>query len=292
MQFWGNHKGYKVASNITVLSLGVVALVILVGIVVSLRLRQQRQQQMPDLGSIDGIFPDVNEKVEPQAFTEADEEVIVRTETKNDLDELGFGELDEIFADANPTANSSVNNPSSVAETAPAAKLSEIADATHQEEQADDTATETKATSPMEAKLVVINIIAKGNNRFVGYELLQALLGVGLRFGEMSIFHKHQQPNGKGKILYSLAGATEPGTFDMNKMGAFSSNGLTLFMQLIDADHNEETLQDMVDTAKELAEDLDGNVYDAQRKPLNDMAISQMRAQIRKHLQSLNHNSN
>jgi cell division protein ZipA len=120
------------------------------------------------------------------------------------------------------------------------------------------------------SELVVLYVLAKDNDRFVGYELLQALLAAGLRYGEMSIFHRYEKPTGEGKTLFSLAQATEPGIFDMNAMGACSSSGLCLFMRLSShTNNNLGTFNLLLDTAKQLAEDLNGIVTDKSREPLN-----------------------
>lgn len=117
-------------------------------------------------------------------------------------------------------------------------------------------------------------LLAKGERQLVGYELLQTLLSVGLRFGEGHLFHRHQFPNGQGTVLFSVAAATPSGIFDMQNIGAFSVRGLCLFMQpsgnsTIDA----ERFSVMLDTAKQLSEGLDTYLLDDNRKPLTDASV-------------------
>ena len=114
----------------------------------------------------------------------------------------------------------------------------------------------------------VIHVMAKKPHRFNGYDLLQTLLAEGLRYGDMRIFHRHQQSNGKGPILFSLASAAEPGTFDMQTIGEFSCPGVTLFMQLSGTAFDEERYELMLETADHLAEELDGVVCDQSFAPL------------------------
>ena len=121
---------------------------------------------------------------------------------------------------------------------------------------------------------VVMFLLAKENRQLAGYELLQTLLAVGLRFGEGHLFHRHQSPNGQGPVLCSLAAATSSGVFDLQNIGAFSVRGLCLFMQAsgnstIDA----ERFSIMLDTAKQLSEGLDAYLLDAERQPLSDESI-------------------
>ncbi len=122
--------------------------------------------------------------------------------------------------------------------------------------------------------VLVLHVMAKDNKQFVGYELLQALLSQGLRFGHMDIFHRYHDTNGKGPVMFSLASAMEPGTFDMHNMGAHRSKGLTLFMQLsgnqtIDGDRFDM----MYNSALNLASELDGRLFDNKRQPFNETTL-------------------
>ena len=122
---------------------------------------------------------------------------------------------------------------------------------------------------------VMMFLLAKENRQLAGYELLQTVLSVGLRFGEGHLFHRHQSPNGQGPILCSLAAATATGVFDLQNIGAVSVHGLCLFMQAsgnstIDA----ERFAIMLDTAKQLSEGLDTYLLDDQRKPLSEVSLN------------------
>ena len=115
---------------------------------------------------------------------------------------------------------------------------------------------------------------AKENRELKGYELLQTVLAVGLRFGEGGLFYRHQLPNGKGPILCSLAAATNSGVFDMQNIGAFSVRGLCLFMQI--SGHvviDIERFKIMFATAKQLCEGLDAYLLDDKRKPFSDLSL-------------------
>jgi cell division protein ZipA len=135
--------------------------------------------------------------------------------------------------------------------------------------------------------VLVVYIIAKKNREFVGYELLQTLLAAGFRFGEMSIFHRHEQLNGNGQVLFSLACATEPGIFDINRIGGLRCQGLSMFMRLTSREHNQNSLNLMLDTAYQLAEELDGVVLGSQHEPLTHEIVSGFKQQVEQHLANL-----
>lgn len=118
---------------------------------------------------------------------------------------------------------------------------------------------------------VMMFLQAKNNRMLAGYELLQTVLAAGLRFGEGNLFHRHQFSNGEGPVLCSLASATATGVFDLQNIGAFSVRGLCLFMQssgnpAIDT----ERFNIMLETAKQLRDDLDANLLDFQQKSFSN----------------------
>lgn len=117
-------------------------------------------------------------------------------------------------------------------------------------------------------------LLAQTNRQLAGYELLQAVLATGFRFGEGDLFHRHQYPNGQGPIMCSLAAATPTGVFDLQNIGGFVVRGLCLYMHksgdpLIDA----ERFDIMMDTAKTLNESLDTQLLDEHKAPLSDASI-------------------
>ena len=122
-------------------------------------------------------------------------------------------------------------------------------------------------------------LLAKDDRKLAGYELLQTLLAAGLRFGEGHLFHRHQHSNGQGPVLCSVAAATSSGLFDMQNIGAFSVRGLCIFMKpsespMIDA----ERFAIMLDTARQLSDDLDAYLLDDRRQPLTEEAIARYRS--------------
>lgn len=138
---------------------------------------------------------------------------------------------------------------------------------------------EQKAPAPQvntmrENETIMIFLLAKSDRQLAGYELLQAVLSAGFRFGEGGLFHRHQHPNCQGPVMCSLAAATPTGVFDLQNMGAFVVHGLCLFMQVsgykeIDA----ERFDVMLDAARNLSDSLDTYLLDDLREPLSEQSI-------------------
>ncbi len=108
--------------------------------------------------------------------------------------------------------------------------------------------------------LLVLSVMAKKDNLFESYDLLQAISATGMQFGEMNIFHYYQS-TAVGKVaLFSLASANKPGEFDLNNIGDFACNGLMLFLDMAQVPDPQYAFKLMLETAERLAEDLDGSL--------------------------------
>lgn len=129
---------------------------------------------------------------------------------------------------------------------------------------------------------VVFHVMAPKDYPYNGYELLQTLLASGLRYGEKQIFHRHESKTGKGRILFSLASVNKPGTFELSKMGSFTCPGLTLFMPLQRQVDISAAFETLLETTRQLAEDLGGEVWDDKRQVLTMQTVTELRARIRR----------
>jgi cell division protein ZipA len=126
--------------------------------------------------------------------------------------------------------------------------------------------------------IIVFYVLAMPNRPFVGYELSQALFAADLRFGEKRIFHRYEQAEGEGQILFSVASAVEPGIFDLADIGGFSCPGLCLFMSPNKVADPAAVFELMLETAEQLTEDLDGQLCNENRELLQDEEIEDYRA--------------
>jgi ZipA, C-terminal FtsZ-binding domain len=123
-------------------------------------------------------------------------------------------------------------------------------------------------------------IVAPANQPFVGYELHQALLAAELRFGKMNIFHRHENADGTGDILFSLSSAVPPGIFDIANIGGFSCPGLSVFIRPAKTKNPQAAFDLMVETARQLVDELGGELCDEESRPLSERDILAMRNQV------------
>lgn len=134
---------------------------------------------------------------------------------------------------------------------------------------------EREVLEPVEVpEVYMVSLKAEANKPYSGYELLQALLASGLRYGEQNIFHRHEHKNGQGKILFSLASMVKPGTFDLTRMGEVRCPGLTLFMQPPQVEQPLIAYQLLIETARQLIDDLGGEMWDEKREALTPEVVN------------------
>ncbi len=130
-------------------------------------------------------------------------------------------------------------------------------------------------------EVIVLHLVANNGVRFAGRELLQHLLEQGLRFGEMNIFHRHRQAaNGRDELLFSMANALEPGTFDIDSMEEQTFRAVTFFLKLPGPGKPAEAIDKMLTTARKLAQLLDAELRDDQHSVLTPQTIEHLRARV------------
>ena len=139
--------------------------------------------------------------------------------------------------------------------------------------------TEKQPAEPEE--VLIINVMAHKGEMFNGGELLDIILKCGMRYGSMDIFHRHSDTKGEGALLFSMANMVKPGTFDLDAMEEFETPGVSLFMTLpINAD-SMQSFDLMADTARVIAETLNGELKDEQRSVMTRQTLEHCRQRIR-----------
>lgn len=138
---------------------------------------------------------------------------------------------------------------------------------------------EKPSTQPQE--VLILNVVAPESQLMSGAVLLPTLLTLGFKFGEFNIFHRHQDESGSGDVLFSLANMFNPGTFDIDNIEQFTTQGVSLFLSLpVNAD-SMTTFNMMHNAAKKIAAEFDGQVLDGQRNVLTRQTVQHYIERIR-----------
>ena len=133
---------------------------------------------------------------------------------------------------------------------------------------------------PPVEEVLVINVVARDPAGFKGPALLQNILESGLRFGDMDIFHRHESMAGNGEVLFSMANALKPGTFDLDEIDHFSTRAVSFFLGLPGPRHPKQAFDLMVAAARKLSHELDGELKDEQRSVMTAQTIEHYRQRI------------
>lgn len=124
----------------------------------------------------------------------------------------------------------------------------------------------------------IINICGEGDRQFRGPEVLRAVEGSGMRYGDMRVFHGPESAS--GDPLYSLANMVKPGIFELDKIKAFTTPGLTMFMSVPRCASPGDVFGRMAYVAGKISNQLGGVMLDQKKQPLDDASIKQIRKQV------------
>ncbi|MEM0955026.1 MAG: cell division protein ZipA [Pseudomonadota bacterium] len=135
------------------------------------------------------------------------------------------------------------------------------------------------ADAPQE--VLMLHVVSRSEAGFAGDDILQVLLAYNLRFGDMDFFHRHDEAAGRGTVQFSVANMLQPGVFDIDRMGDFSTTGLIFFLSLPGPGDMMGAFELMLETARGVAEHLGGDVLDESRSVATRQTLEHMRQRIR-----------
>ena len=122
-----------------------------------------------------------------------------------------------------------------------------------------------EAITPLEPEVIILSVVMPTSQQMLGAALLPSLLTLGLKYGDMNIFHRHEDNAGNGKVTFSLANIMNPGSFDLDSMETFATRGVSLFMTLPNAGDSFSVFEQMLSAAKQLAQEFDAQLLDDKR---------------------------
>ncbi|WP_084615770.1 cell division protein ZipA C-terminal FtsZ-binding domain-containing protein [Solimonas flava] len=127
-----------------------------------------------------------------------------------------------------------------------------------------------------EEKIITLLIAEREGTAIFGPKIHQALASQGLQYGDRKIYHRllGEQP------VFSVASLIKPGTLDPAEQQSFSTPGLTVFMVLPNDAKPRAALDDLVATTRALAEQLNAEVFDANRQVFTAEAQRVLAAEV------------
>ena len=128
-------------------------------------------------------------------------------------------------------------------------------------------------------KIVTLRLIAREGSAFKGDELILSLRGIGLRHGKFGIFHRYDG-NDEKRTIFSAASLVEPGSFDLANIKEQDIPGISLFLVLPGPIDGVEAFDMMMESARTLAQSLDGELLDESGSTLSIQRERYMREEI------------
>lgn len=111
--------------------------------------------------------------------------------------------------------------------------------------------------------IIALNVYPHPRKALSGDKTLKVLLKYGLRFGELSCFHRYEEEEEGGGLMFSVLriGDEGPNGFDLESLSCEQVQGLAFFLALPHR-NVQKGFDTMVSIAGLIAREIDGTVYD------------------------------
>lgn len=125
-------------------------------------------------------------------------------------------------------------------------------------------------------RIVALRLVAPAE-RFAGRAVRQALAAEGFVLGKLSIFHR---AGPDGRAVVSAASLNKPGTFDADAIDMQRYSGLNLFAVLPGPLPPAAAFEELLSSARNLSERLQGALQDERGEPLTPMRAALIRESL------------
>ena len=108
---------------------------------------------------------------------------------------------------------------------------------------------------------VLLMFVETQKGVFKGVDLRNALVAMGLSYGEQSLYHRHS--GGSREVLYTVANASSEGSFPERRWRSFTSPGVVIMMDLSQHADPEHGFEEMVSSARQMCRRLSAELLDS-----------------------------
>ena len=150
----------------------------------------------------------------------------------------------------------------------------------NKQEKSKQVPSEQKSAAKPAQEVIILNVMSTSGTVFSGPELKKLLEACGMEYGDMSIFHRHENAI-DSPVQFSVANAVEPGFFPKETMDTLATPGISFFMSLPGPDENMRAFDYMVETAQCVVNNLSGEMKDERRSDMTPQTLEHCRQRIR-----------
>lgn len=130
-------------------------------------------------------------------------------------------------------------------------------------------------------EILVISVMARDEEGFSGTALLELMMACGLRYGrDMGIFHRFETEDPESRLQFSMVNVVKPGTFPIEAMDDFRTQGITLLMPLPGASDTAAAFEAMVETAMVIVRHLGGVLKDEHQSVMTAQTVEFARQRV------------
>ena len=130
------------------------------------------------------------------------------------------------------------------------------------------------------AEIIMVNLMTVPDAPYKGDSLWGALNDLGMRFGDMDIFH-YCGAQGNETSQFRMANLLNPGFFDLDKFDQLRTHALCFFFELDAEQDNIAVYESMLSVINQLKDELGGEIRDDQRSVFTVQTSEHCRTRIR-----------
>jgi len=129
--------------------------------------------------------------------------------------------------------------------------------------------------------LIVFYLLEKEGGKLKGSQIIDVLESVGMRYGDMKIFHFYNPEIGNGKkSVFSIANIAEPGWFDLVSIDQMETPGVAMFMKLPGCMNAIKAFDKMLLVIEELLQTLPVVLKDDKHDIVSQQTLSHLREEV------------
>ena len=137
------------------------------------------------------------------------------------------------------------------------------------------------ANRPEAEEVIVIHAHCRDDERYSGATIRQILEACGMEYGDLGIYHRHEEADTRTPVQFSVASAVSPGTLTPEEIDTLATPGLSFFMSLPGPSESVQAFDFMLETANTVVRNLGGELRDEHRSVMTSQTIEHCRQRIR-----------